>query len=213
MLIFKDRIEAGQLLAKKLQKYERNPKAIVLGLPRGGVVIAYHCARALQLPCDLLAVRKVGMPWQPECALGAVGYEGTRFIEQSLVRLGNLEHADLDALVHDQQQEAQRRMTVYRAGLGELDLNGRVAILVDDGIATGATMAVAVMVARKLHAGFVVVAVPVMPADSVERFKKLTDELVFIQAPDDLGAVGEFYHDFEQVTDEQVIALMKHGES
>ncbi len=211
MMIFKDRIEAGNQLAEKLQNYKNKKDVIVIGLPRGGVVVARACAQALNLPYDLLAVRKVGMPWQPECALGAVGFEGTRYIDQRLVSLGNLEQQDLEALIKDQQEEAVRRMKTYRPGHKPLDLTGKNVVLVDDGIATGATMKVAVMVARALQAALVVVAVPVLPAEEVSSFEKLSDELVFLQAPKRFGAVGAFYQHFEQVSDDQVIALMQQG--
>jgi len=208
MVMFKDRVEAGQKLAQKLLKYAEDAQAIVIGLPRGGVVVAYHCAQALRLSWDLIAVRKVGMPWQPECALGAVGHEGTVKIDQRLVAMGNLEKEDLHALIKDQQQEAQRRMQVYRPERPPLDLKNKKVILVDDGIATGATMEVAVKVVRKMQPESVIVAVPVLPKDAVAKFAKAADELSFVEAPEVFYAVGEFYQDFEQVTDEQVIALM-----
>ncbi len=205
-MLFANRKAAGKLLAKQLAEY-RDAKAVVVALPRGGVVTGYEVAEALHLPLDIVAVRKIGHPASPEFAIGAVDDGGT-----TLMRTAH--RSDIDAVwlraeTERQMKEAQRRAAVYREGIKSRSLEGAIAILVDDGIATGLTRELAVKTVQKHHPIKVVVAVPVAPPDAIANVERLGAKVVILEPPEDyLGAVGAHYVDFPQVTDEEVITLM-----
>jgi len=205
--MFKDRSDAGRQLAEKLAPY-RGKHAVVLALPRGGVVIGYEIARALSLPLDIIAVRKVGAPDNPEYAIGAVGADGTAILNDAEAAM--IDKAWLAGEIAAQKKEARRRGRVYRAGRKPLGIAGKTAIIVDDGIATGLTMRVAVRSAKAEKAEKVVVAVPVAPPESVHALSEEgADEVVVLEPPEEfLGAVGAHYIRFEQVEDDAVIRLM-----
>jgi|SRR3990167_1845317 len=203
----RDRHDAGQRLATKLKKY-KNTNAVVLALPRGGVVVGYEIARALSLPLDIIATRKIGHPSNPEYAIGAVDANGTAvFNEAEIVQI---DKRWLEKEIQEQKNEAGRRTKAYRKGKKQLKLSGKTIIIVDDGIATGFTMRLAVKVAKKENPEKIIVAVPVAPPESVDEIKNEgADEVILLEPPEEFrGAVGAHYQEFEQVEDEEVIRLL-----
>lgn len=205
--MFQDRNEAGILLAKKLEKY-KNTNAIVAALPRGGVVLGHAIARSLSLPLDIISTRKIGHPTSPEYAIGAVDEDGAHILNQT--ETVSINKQWLQEEIAKQREEAGRRSTLYRKGMKRLNLAGRVVIIVDDGIATGFTMRLAVKVAQKQQPERVVVAVPVAPSESIhELIKEGADEVIVLDEPEEfMGAVGAHYMEFEQVDDKEVIRLL-----
>ena len=209
MIKFKDRADAGRKLVAHLQHYKNNPNAIVIGLPRGGVVPAYEVAKALNLPLDIIVARKIASPAQPELALGAISQEGFTFFDQKLLNMMSLKKEGLKDVVYAQRPEAKRRLTLYRGNRAPLELENKIAILVDDGLATGATMMASITSARYLKAQKIVVAIPVSPPETLEKIKAEVDEIVCLATPSVFWGVGAFYESFAQVEDNQVISLMK----
>ncbi|MEW2433854.1 phosphoribosyltransferase family protein [Streptomyces caniferus] len=206
-MLFTDRADAGHRLAESLQHLQ-GEDPVVLGLPRGGVPVAFEVARALRAPLDVIVVRKLGVPYQRELGFGAIGEGGVRVISDDIVRRGRLDQADLASVEHAEAAELTRQAERFRAGRPRLDLAGRTAIVVDDGIATGATAAAACQVVRAQGAARVVLAVPVAPPDAAERLRGATDEFVCLSTPFAFSAVGEWYRDFSQTPDDEVVALL-----
>ncbi|MEU8997625.1 phosphoribosyltransferase family protein [Streptomyces caniferus] len=206
-MLFTDRADAGHRLAESLQHLQ-GEEPVVLGLPRGGVPVAFEVARALRAPLDVIVVRKLGVPYQRELGFGAIGEGGVRVISDDIVRRGRLDQADLASVEHAEATELTRQAERFRAGRPRLDLAGRTAIVVDDGIATGATAAAACQVVRAQGAARVVLAVPVAPPDAAERLRGATDEFVCLSTPFAFSAVGEWYRDFSQTPDDEVVALL-----
>ncbi|HYO01550.1 MAG TPA: phosphoribosyltransferase [Mycobacterium sp.] len=204
---FDDRADAGRQLARCLDSF-RGQDIVVLGLPRGGVPVAYEVATALSAPLDVLVVRKLGVPYQPELAFGAIGEGGARVINDSVVRAAELRSDDMDAVEEKQRAELQRRSERFRRGRDQISLAGRVAVIVDDGIATGATAKAACQVARAHGASRVVLAVPIGAADTVEALAQYADEVVCLSIPAFFFAVGQGYRNFAQTSDDEVIALL-----
>ncbi|MEH3085096.1 MAG: phosphoribosyltransferase family protein [Xylophilus ampelinus] len=200
---FRNRQEAGQRLVPLLAAYRDRSDALVLALPRGGVPVAAEIARALRLPLDVLAVRKLGIPGRPECAMGAIGPGGVRVMRLDAPAHG-IPAADVAGVVAREEAELERRAQLYRNGLPPLDLAGRTAILVDDGLATGATMQAALQAARQAGAAHAVAAVPVGDAAACAALRPLADAVVCALAPHALRAVGLWYEDFAQLTDREV---------
>jgi putative phosphoribosyl transferase len=212
MKVFQDRIDAGRQLARKLQHYRAQPDVIVLALPRGGVPVGAEIARELQLPLDVLAVRKLGAPGQPELAMGAIASGGAVVMNPD-VRDYFAEQADLiESITQREQQELHRRERAYRGTRPPLELKSRTAIVVDDGAATGATMRAAVQALRTLGAKRTVVALPVASDQAVGMLESEADEVVCLATPLDFYAVGQWYSDFDQTTDEEVCALLARHE-
>ena len=207
MTLFDDRVDAGRQLAQRLE-YLCGQNVVVLGLPRGGVPVAFEVAKALQAPLDVLVVRKLGVPFQPELAFGAIGEDGVRVLNDSVVREAHLDGDDMDAVDRKQRMELQRRVERFRRGRDRISLTGRIAVIVDDGIATGATAKAACQVARAHGASKVVLAVPIGPDDLVARFAGYADEVVCLQTPAFFFAVGQGYRNFTQTSDDEVIALL-----
>jgi putative phosphoribosyl transferase len=207
-MIYRDRHEAGRALAEVLREYQDKPDVLVLALPRGGLPVASAIARELHLPMDVLVVRKLGLPWQPELAAGAIAPGGIIVRNPQVMAL----FRDLDKTLEDvaarELKELERREGVYRAGRPVLDVRNRIVILTDDGIATGATMEAAVRAMRALHARTIVVAVPVAPPDTVAMLSRLADRVVCPNQPEPFVAVGRWYEEFPQLTDEEVIAIL-----
>jgi putative phosphoribosyl transferase len=203
---YRDREAAGEALAAQLGDYVDRPEVLVLGLVRGGVPVAARVATALHAPLDVLVVRKLGMPWSPEVGFGALGPGGVRVLNPDVA--DRLDAEEVDRVTRDEGGELARREARYRAGRPPLDLTGRTAILVDDGLATGATAAVAVEVARRLSADRTVLAAPVGSAEAVAWLRKVADEVVVPMVPPDFGAVSRFYQDFPQTSDDEVTALL-----
>lgn len=210
--MFTNREEAGELLAQELGAYRNDPAAILLALPRGGVVVAYQISLALHLPLDILITRKIGAPGNPEYALGAVGETGAVYWNREALAGLSLTDRDLAAAVQAQQKEVARRVALYRQGRSFPSLKDRTVILVDDGLATGATFFASVATARQAHPRRVIGAVPVGPRTTVEQARALVDQLVVLRTPDPFYAVGNFYRDFEQVEDREVLQYLNLAE-
>ena len=203
---YTDRTEAGDRLAAELKQYAGRPDVVVLGLVRGGVPVAARVAAALQAPLDVMVVRKLGVPWAPEVAFGALGPGGVAVHNPEVE--GYVSTADVQAVTRAETDELRRREERYRRGRPPLSLEGRVAIIVDDGLATGASARAAVAAARRLKAARVVVAVPVGAPDAVATLRREADEVVCPLAPPDFGAVSRFYQHFPQTSDDEVVALL-----
>ena len=205
---FPNRAEAGRLLATKLSKYSGREDVIVLGLPRGGVPVAYEVAQSLRVPLDVFIVRKLGVPGFEELAVGAIASGGVRVLNDEVVRA--LPNADeiIEAVTQRETAEVQRREHEYRDGRPAPEISGRVVILIDDGLATGATMRAAVKALRQRGAAKIVVAVPVGPPDTCREFEDEADEVVCASAPEFFQAVGQYYEDFSQTSDDEVRDLL-----
>ena len=208
-MIFKDRIDAGAKLTKKLSAYKNKPDTIILGLPRGGVVTAYEVARVLSLPLDILVPRKIGAPTNPELAIGAITEDGSRILDKKLVKMLKVDEEYLREESKAQQEEAQRRLKTYRKDRPLLSLKGKTVIIIDDGIATGATMKAAISSAKAKKAAKIIVAVPVGPPETINAIKLLVDTVICLTIPEAFAAVGSFYEMFAQTSDEEVIALLE----
>lgn len=202
---FRDRTDAGRRLAELMPPLE-NP--IVLGLPRGGVPVAAEVARVLRAPLDVIVVRKVGVPRQPEVAMGAVGEGGTRVVDERTMRMAGASDDDFARVEAGERTTLDARVAKLRAGRPPLDLAGRTAVLVDDGIATGATARAAAQVAHQLGAAKVVIAAPVAPPDAIAALRDVADQVVVALVPDGFWAVGQYYDDFRQTEDAEVESLL-----
>jgi predicted phosphoribosyltransferase len=205
---FRDRTDAGRQLAERLQHYEAATDAIVLALPRGGVPVASEIASRLRLPLDVFVVRKLGLPGQPELAMGAIASGGIRVLNEEVLRAMPNPAATVAAVTAEEAREVERRDRDYRQGRPPPELNGRLVILVDDGLATGATMLAAIAALRKKNPAKIVVAVPVCPPDTLEEVKRAADEALTLFAPEWFRGVGQFYEDFAQLDDETVRLLL-----
>jgi putative phosphoribosyl transferase len=210
-MLFQNRTDAGRQLAKALLKFEdRHP--VILALPRGGVLVAAQVAAALNAPLDLLLVRKIGLPSQPELAMGAVSdgeEEPTIIRSDDVIELCGVSAEEFDAVCSEEHAEIERRRKRYLGDRARTKVGGQVAIIIDDGIATGATTLAAIRAVRKREPKELLLAVPVAPLDTVNRLRPEVDALVCLDTPRDFGAIGYFYRDFHQVSDEQVIATLK----
>jgi putative phosphoribosyl transferase len=200
--VYRDRAAAGAALADELTRYTGSPEVSVLGLVRGGVPVAATVAQRLGAPLDALVIRKLGLPAAPELAFGAIGPGGVRVLNEGLA--DRLDPADIAAVTDRARAELDRRERRYRAGQPPLRLDGRTAVIVDDGLATGATARAAVEVARQLGATRVVVAVPVGSPEAYQSLADTADEVVCPEVPGDFGAVSRFYEDFHEVSDDEV---------
>lgn len=208
---FAHRAAAGRQLADRLQ-YLRDEPAVVLGLPRGGVPVAGEVARALGVPLDVIVVRKLGVPFQPELGMGAIGEDGVRVINSYVLGAAGVSAQDVAAVEAQERAELERRARRYRGGRTRQPLGGRVAVVVDDGLATGSTARAACQIARAQGAGRVVLAVPVAPRGWESRIGSDADELVCVHAPTAFFAIGQFYADFSQVTDDEVVSCLQQAD-
>lgn len=206
--IFEDRRAAGRALAEAMRPWEQVPDTLVLALPRGGVPVGHELASALKLPLDVFIVRKLGAPGQPEVAMGAVASGGACLLNRALINWLDISAEALAAETANEQQELARRERVYRGQRPLPHYAGKTVILVDDGVATGASMRVAISALRKAGAAHIVVATPVAPPDALAQIEQEADEVVCLSTPRIFGAVGQFYEDFTQVSDEEVIAVL-----
>jgi len=211
-VIFTDRIEAGRALGRSLAQF-RGPDTIVVGLPRGGVPVAAEVARALGAPLDVLIVRKVGVPFQPELAMGAIGENGVRVVSREVLDAAKVTTPEFATVERRERLELERRAARYRAETPALDLRGKTVILVDDGLATGSSARAACEVARAHDAAQIVLAIPVAPGESLAQLREVADSVVCLQTPTPFGAVGQFYEDFSAVSDEEVMALLRQARS
>jgi len=205
---FIDRRDAGRKLVPLLEKYKDKKDVIIIGLPRGGVVNAYEVAKELNLPLDIIVVRKIGAPMQPEFAVGAISQEGDVLLDHNIMNMVGVKEKDLQTIVEDEKQEAKRRLALYRGDRAPLDLINKTVILVDDGLATGATMRAAILSARRMGAQKIIVAIPVSPKDTLKKIEQEADEVVCLYTPDVFWGVGGFYDVFYQTEDNKVIDLL-----
>jgi predicted phosphoribosyltransferase len=205
-VVFKDRADAGRKLADALHIY-KDDAVVVYALPRGGVVLGAEIARSLNAPLDLIIVRKVGHPYSPEYGIAAVAEDGHTVMNR--VEVDSVDKAWFDESVRAQQQEARRRRELYMRDRPPIPATDKTAILVDDGLATGLTMFAAVQEVQHANPRKIVVAVPVAPTQTVEELKQVADDVVALYVTPDFGAIGAFYYRFDQVSDEEVIQLMK----
>jgi predicted phosphoribosyltransferase len=212
-VIYKNRINAGRQLAAKLKKYANKPDVIVLALPRGGVPVGFEVARALGSPLDVFLVRKLGVPGREELAMGAIASGGVRVINEDVVRELRIPANWIDLAAADEMPELRRREQAYRDARPFPDVTDKTVILVDDGLATGATMRAAVAALRRMGPGQIVVAVPVGARETCDEFRDVADEVICAQTPDPFWAVGSWYRDFEQTTDDEVRALLARANS
>lgn len=209
---FADRREAGAELATRLHNYRDRDDVIVLALPRGGVPVAYEVAKALRAPLDVFLVRKLGVPGHEELAMGAIATGGVRVLNEDVVRWYGIPPAVIDRAAQQEQQELDRREATYRAGRPGLDLAGRAILLIDDGLATGSTMKAAVQAARAQSPARIVVAAPVGAPDTCRDLGALADEVVCARTPEPFSAVGLWYRDFAQTTDDEVSELLHRSQ-
>src|SRR5690606_11950621 len=209
MAAFSDRYQAGSRLADALSHLRGASDLVVVALPRGGVPVASEVAAALGAPLDVLVVRKLGAPGHEELAVGAIASGGVRIVNEELVRYLGVDAAELDRIAERETHELRRREALYRDQRAALDVAGRTVVLVDDGVATGATMLVAVEALKELGAKRLVVAVPVGAPDSMARLREAADEVVCLLAPPELTSVGQWYDDFSQTSDAEVRSLLQ----
>lgn len=212
-MIFQDRAEAGQALASALRKYANRRDVFILALPRGGVPVAFEVARELGAPLDVFVVRKLGTPGQEELALGAIASGGTHVLNNEVVETLCIPSPTIDAIVRREERELERREREFRGDRPPPDVRGKTVILIDDGLATGSTMRAAVAALRAQRPAQIVVAVPVAAAATCNRLAADVDEMVCLCAPDEFYAVGEWYRDFSQTTDEEVRELLQQAGS
>jgi putative phosphoribosyl transferase len=206
-MLFVDRADAGRQLARRLL-HLRGTDAVVLALPRGGVPVAFEVARELQAPLDVIVVRKLGVPFQPEYAFGAIGEGGVRIVNHRVARLAGLTRQEIASVEGRERDRLNRRLGQLRGGQPPVPLAGRIAVIADDGIATGSTARAACLVARARGASRVIVAVPVGSAEAVASLRRDADEVVCLHTPVPFAAVGDWYADFSQVADAQVTGLL-----
>lgn len=205
---YTDRYQAGKILAKSLKQYENDKNAIVFALPRGGVPVAYEISQALQIPLDIFIVRKLGVPGHEELAMGAIAMDGSVFFNENIVRDLEISQSAIDRVIQLEKEELHRRNLLYRKKKPFPDLSGKTVILVDDGIATGATVHVAISALRKHKPRSIVLAVPVAASSTCDELEKVVDQLVCPLKSTHFYAVGAWYENFSQTSDEEVFQLL-----
>jgi putative phosphoribosyl transferase len=205
---FLDRSDAGRKLAERLGHYVKQPGCLVLALPRGGVPVAYVVARALDLPLDVFLVRKLGVPGHAELAMGALASGGVKVLNEDVVRVLHISCEAIEAVARKEQWELERRERAYREGRPAPEVTGRTIILIDDGLATGASMKAAVLALREADARRIVVAIPVASPRTRSEIAELADETICVETPEGLFAVGEWYFNFSQITDREVREIL-----
>ncbi len=210
-MLFRDRRDAGQLLAARLSALKDDPNVIVLGIPRGGLVVAAEIARALNAPLDIFIARKIGAPFNPELAIGAVTSNGDVLLDEDLIDQLRLRYDEITRQVESQRGEIARRLERFRKNRPPLDVAGKTVVLVDDGVATGSTVLVALRALRKQSPARLILAIPVGPAETVARLTRECDEAIVLDTPEPFWAVGRFYFRFEQTTDDEVMALLDNA--
>jgi putative phosphoribosyl transferase len=213
MLPFADRIEAGQMLAELLHDYAHRPDVIVLALPRGGVPVGYEIAQRLDAPLDVFLVRKLGMPGHEEFAIGAIASGGVRVLNEQARSLARIPESMIDAVAEKETAELHRRERMYRGSAPPPDFYGKTCILVDDGLATGSTMRAAVAGLRQHHPAKIIVAVPVASVEACQALKREADEVVCAAMPEPFYAVGQWYQEFGQTSDQEVQELLDRAHS
>jgi putative phosphoribosyl transferase len=207
--MYLDRRHAGAELARKLERYMDRDDVVVLGLPRGGVPVAFEVARALGAELDIFLVRKLGVPGHRELAMGAIASGGVRVLNHDVVSWLRISDHVIDEVAREEQAELERRERLYRGDRPPADIRDRIAVLIDDGLATGSTMRAAVEAVRKYQPSRIVVAVPVAPQSTCTEFESIADEVVCAQTPEPFSAVGQWYRDFSQTIDDEVRDLLR----
>jgi putative phosphoribosyl transferase len=210
-MLFRDRTEAGRLLADRLSAYANYPDAMVLALPRGGVPVAFEIAEALNLPLDIVVVRKLGLPGHEEFAMGAIASGGARVLNQDLIHQLSLSDEIIEHIVAGEQRELERRERTYRGQRPVLDVRDHIVIIVDDGLATGSSMRAAIAALRQKRPAKLIVAVPVGARMTCSELEALADEVICLEMPENFSAVGLWYRDFSQITDEEVNNLLERN--
>ena len=210
-LPFSDRAEAGRLLAAELLGHHLPGNIVVLALPRGGLPVGLEVAKAFGAPLDVVIVRKLGVPWQPELAMGAIASGSFQTLDHDLISSLQISQEDIDIVVARESAEVARREKLYRGGRPALDLHGRTVLIVDDGLATGSTMLVAARYVRSLKPGKTWIAVPVASKQACKRLRKEADDCICLATPQPFAAVGEWYVDFRQVTDAEVQRFLEQS--
>jgi len=208
---FQSREEAGSILAAKLMKYANRPDTIVLALPRGGVPVGSEIARALNLPLEVMIVRKLGVPGNEELAMGAIASGGVRVLNRSVIESLRIPADSLEAVEKREALELLRREATYRGNRPAIPVKGKTVILVDDGVATGSSMRVAISALREQHARYIIAATPVAPPTVRWEMEALVEEFVAVVMPEDFFGVGQWYNDFRQVSDDSVYELLRRG--
>ncbi len=210
-MIFRDRKEAGRQLAERLAFLKDEKDVVVLGIPRGGVVVAAEVARALGAPLDIFIAHKIGAPFNPELAIGALTSTGDVLLDEQTVECLQLAHGDINREIERQREEIARRLELFRKGCPPLEVKGKVVVIVDDGIATGSTMLASLRALRKQEPKRLVLAVPVGPPDTMERLSQECDEAIAVTVHEPFWSVGRFYGRFGQTDDAEVIQLLEQG--
>jgi putative phosphoribosyl transferase len=205
---FHDRIDAGKQLAAALTEFEERPDVVALGLPRGGIPVAHEVATRLRLALDVCLVRKLGVPGHPELAMGAIAGGGIEVLNLDLIRDLGIRRSLVEQIAVRERLELERRDRVYRGGRQPAIVNARTVLLIDDGLATGSTMEAAILVLRQQAPARIVVAVPVGPRETCERLRTLADQVVCLSTPEPFSAVGEWYEEFAQTTDDEIMRLL-----
>ncbi len=211
--IFQDRTEAGRLLAGRLTRYANQPNVIVLGLPRGGVPVAFEVAKALHAPLDVFVVRKLGTPGRRELAMGAIATGGVRVLNEEVVGGLGIPMEMINAVTEEEKQELKRRELAYRGSYSAPEVRGKTVILIDDGIATGSTMRAAVRALAAQHPTRLIVAVPTVAASTYSELRPEVDEMVALMTPEQFYGVSEWYEDYKQTSDAEVSDLLGHARS
>jgi len=206
--LFNDRREAGEILAERIEK-PRLGNPVVLVIPRGGVVVGYEVARRLRAPLDVIVPRKIGAPGNPELAIGAVAEDGTLILDSNLIDYLEVEKKYIEEEKERQVREIKRRLNVYRRESPRLEIEGRDVIIVDDGIATGATISAAIASVKRRKPASLTLAVPVAPPSAIEKLRGKVDHIICVSMPKPFFAIGQFYRDFRQTTDEEVVRLLE----
>ncbi len=207
--LFRDRSDAGRQLAEKLKSYAYRSDVLLLALPRGGVVVAFEVSQMLGIPMDVFLVRKVGVPGHEELAMGAITANGTRVINYDVLESLGITQDEFDAAARREYSELERRKKIYRGDQPELEVAGKTVIVIDDGLATGASMRVAVVSLRKNHPLRIVVAVPTGATETCNELKELADEVICLYEPSPFYGVGMWYQDFSQISDDEVSGLLR----
>ncbi len=210
-MVFLDRVEAGRKLAERLKAYENQRNVVVLGIPRGGVQVAFEVATKLKAPLDVFVVRKLGVPWREELAFGAIASGGIRVLDREVVEEVGISGLEIERITARERQEMERRECAYRGGRPPLHVQGQTVMLVDDGIATGSSMQAAITALRQMKPARLLIAVPAAPLSTCHRLRREVDELICLHGPKFFNAVGEFYENFSQVTDEEVVDLLRRA--